>query len=180
MGLPFWNGMRMSSISGIVRYGGTSEAAVDSRVRVNPTARWVRYGRAKRPSRNNAQVLLGPGASSLQTAHSSESGANGVPHVGQAATGGSMCRSGSAISFCIVENRSDILRTAGVMPSVWCQQAMRTGPSKSSIVPTPAWSRWGSDIDCMSGQASQSDSPGARASKRAEVSTSAPDTKCRF
>jgi hypothetical protein len=30
---PFWNGIRMSSISGMVRYGGTSVAAVEIRVR---------------------------------------------------------------------------------------------------------------------------------------------------
>ncbi len=39
---PFWYGIRMSSISGMVRYGGTSVAAVDAMVRAKPAASCLR------------------------------------------------------------------------------------------------------------------------------------------
>ena len=56
MGAPFWNGISTSSISGMVRYGGTIAAAVPSNVSRKPDSSASRYGLAKRHSRSSAQV----------------------------------------------------------------------------------------------------------------------------
>jgi hypothetical protein len=69
--LPAWNGINTLSISGMVRYGGTSVAAVDASVSAKPSINCQRYGRAKRPSRSSTQVDGGTGDSRASSASSS-------------------------------------------------------------------------------------------------------------
>ncbi|MNU78570.1 hypothetical protein D3C71_681630 [compost metagenome] len=68
----------MSSISGMVRYGGTSVAAVEIRVRTNPRISCLRYGPAKRPRRNSTQVEGGVWSSVSVPSTSRSSGTSSV------------------------------------------------------------------------------------------------------
>ena len=103
-----------------------------------------------------------------------------MPQVGHdAALAAGACR-GSA-SFCFNWVKISLRRpTAGAMPSVWRQTARRSASSKSSMVPTPAWSRCCNICVEVIGKITQSCAIDSRDTNRLGVNNKMPGAKNKF